>query len=220
MVAMEDKKRMVRRLIGGGRGFAEEWGFRVTNNPANLFQLLYLSILLRSQGDHRRAVQTALALRDRGWDSPARMARSLHEDRFRTVRATSHRRDAREVATMLGDLALTIAERYRGDLRRLRTEARQDPAAERALLQELPGVDDQVVDLFFRDVQTVWHETAPFADHRALVAARRMGLGRSALDLSALAGSGESERMAWLVGALARIDLENRYDEFRQPTSV
>lgn len=215
MVATEEKKRIMRRLIGGGRGFAEEWGFRVTNNPASLFQLLYLSILLRPRGDYRRAVQTALALRDRGWDSPARMAQSPHDERFRVIRDVSHRRDAREVATTLGDLALTIVQRYRGDLRRLRTQARQDPARERELLKELPGVDDEVVDLFFRDVQTIWREAAPFADRRALTAARRLGLGRSVTELSTLAGSGESERLAWLVAALARVDLDNRYDEFR-----
>jgi hypothetical protein len=220
MVATEEKKRITRRLIGTGRGFAEEWGFRVTNNPANLFQLLYLAILLRPRGDYRRAVQTAQALRDRGWDSVSRMAQSRHEDRFRVIRDTSHRRDSRELATTLGDLAQTIARRYRGDLRRLRTEARQDPARERELLKELPGVDDEVVDLFFRDVQAIWREAGPFADRRALAAARRLGLGRSVVDLSSLAGRGEGERLAWLVGALARVDLDNRYDEFRTPATV
>jgi len=46
-----------------------------------------------------------------------------------------------------------------------------------------------------------------------LAAARRLGLGRSADDLAGLAGSGRSERLAWLVGALARVDLEQRYPE-------
>ena len=212
----EEQKRLIRRLIGSGRGLAEAWGFRVTKNPANLFQLLYLSILLRPRGDYQRAMNTALALRDRGWDSPARMARSLQADRFRLIRNVSHRRDAQEVAATLGDLALRISERYRGDLRRLRTEARQDPGRLRKLLTELPGVDDEVVDLFFREVQAVWPEVAPFADRRALTAARRLGLGRSPADLAALAGGRESERLAWLVGALARVELEKRYSEFRE----
>ncbi|HEX5542214.1 MAG TPA: hypothetical protein VFX60_11750 [Micromonospora sp.] len=215
---MEEKKRMVRRLVRDGRGFAEEFGFRVTSNAANLFQLLYLSILLRSQGDYRRAVQAALALRDRGWDTPANLARSPEEERFRVIRDASHRRDARRVAATLGELAEAILQRYRGDLRRLRSAARKDPTAERELLKELPGVDDAVVDLFFRDVQIIWREVAPFADRRALAAARRLGLGRSTADLAALAGSPESERLGWLFGALARIDLENRYDEFREAT--
>ncbi|HEX2772494.1 MAG TPA: hypothetical protein VHN18_08710 [Micromonosporaceae bacterium] len=217
MGGTEEQKRLVRRLIGSGRGLAETWGFRVANNPANLFQLLYLSILLRPRGDYQRAMNTALALRDRGWDSPARMARALQVDRFRLIRDVSHRRDAQEVAAVLGDLALTVGEKYRGDLRRLRTESRQDPHRIRALLVALPAVDDEVVDLFFREVQAIWPEVAPCADRRALTAARRLGLGRSPADLAALAGGRESERLAWLVGALARVELEKRYGEFREP---
>ena len=38
---VEDRKRLARRLAGSGRGFAEQYGFRVTNNPASLFQVLY-----------------------------------------------------------------------------------------------------------------------------------------------------------------------------------
>lgn len=217
MGGTEEQKRLVRRLIGSGRGLAEAWGFRVTNNPANLFQLLYLSILLRPRGDYQKAMNTALALRDRGWDSPARMARALQADRFRLIRDVSHRRDAQEIAAVLGDLARTISERYRGDLRRLRTESRQDPHRIRAQLVELPGVDDDVVDLFFREVQAIWPEVAPSADRRALTAARRLGLGRSPAELAALAGGRESERLAWLVGALARVELEKRYGDFREP---
>ncbi|MFC0006659.1 HhH-GDP family DNA glycosylase [Micromonospora siamensis] len=210
---IEDKKRLVRRLAGGGRGFAEQYGFRVTNNPSSLFQLLCLSVLLARRGDHRRAVEAAAALRDAGWDSAARLARSLQADRVRVLRDHGQRGDVDALADRLGDLARTVVDRYRGDLRRLRAVAHHDPAAERRLLTELPGVDAEVVDLFLREAQALWREVAPVADRHALAAARRLGLGRSADDLAGLAGSGESERLAWLVGALARVDLEKRYAE-------
>jgi hypothetical protein len=220
MAVTEEKRRTVRRLVGRTRrGFAEDWGFRVTNSPANLFQLLYLSILLRGRGDYRRAVRTAQALRDRGWDSAARMAASSHEERFRVVRDAGQWRTARDLATALGDLAQAIVDRYQGDLRRLRTQAHSDSGRERQLLRELPGVDDEVVDLFFRDVQAPWREVAPFADRRALAAARKLGLGRSVQDLSDLTGSRESEKLAWLVGALAHIDLDNSYDQIPELVS-
>ncbi|SCL27980.1 hypothetical protein GA0070624_3607 [Micromonospora rhizosphaerae] len=211
--SIEDKKRLVRRLARDSRGFAEQYGFRVTNNPSQLFQVLYLSVLLARRGDFRRAVNTASALRDHGWDSAARMARSLHEDRVRVLREAGQRGDVNALADVLGDLARTVLERYRGDLRRLRSAAHQDPAQERKLLTELPGVDGEVLDFFLRDVQAVWREVAPVADRRALIAARRLGLGRSVDDLVGLAGRDESERLAWLVGALARVDLEKRYAE-------
>ncbi|RKR85836.1 hypothetical protein BDK92_0045 [Micromonospora pisi] len=211
-MSWEDKKRFVRRLAGGGRGFADRYGFRVTNNPASLFQLLYLSILLRRPGDPRRAAQTAQALRDQGWESAARMSRSAQETRAATLRSCG-RRDADELAGRLGDLAALVTERYRGDLRRLRGVAKYDAVRERAALKRLPAVDDEVVDLFFREVQALWREVPPSADRRALTAARRLGLGRSADDLAALAGSRESEKLAWLVGALAIVDLDDRYQQ-------
>ncbi|MFI6230540.1 hypothetical protein ACIBCR_24885 [Micromonospora echinospora] len=210
---IEDKKRLVRRLAAGGRGFAEEYGFRVTNNPGSLFQVLVLSVLLARPGDFRRALAATGAFRDAGWDSAGRMSRSRHEHRTRLLRDSGFRTDPEGLADTLGDLALTVVERYRGDLRRLRAVAHRDPARERALLAELPGVDAPVVDLFLREAQVLWREVAPVADRRALTAARRLGLGRSAGDLAGLAGSGESERLAWLVGALARVDLEKRYAE-------
>ncbi|MGN9778484.1 hypothetical protein ACTMS0_22350 [Micromonospora sp. H33] len=210
---IEDKKRLVRRLAGGGRGFAEQYGFRVTNNPSSLFQILCLAVLLARRGDFRRALDSAHALPANGWDSAARLARSLHADRVRVLRDSGQRGDVDALATTLGDLAQNVVDRYRGDLRRLRSAAHHDPARERALLTELPGVDDAVVDLFLREAQALWREVAPVADRRALAAARRLGLGRSADDLAGLAGSGESERLAWLVGALARVDLEQRYAE-------
>ena len=63
---VEDRKRLARRLAGSGRGFAEQYGFRVTNNPASLFQVLYLSVLLARRGDFRRALDGAPGVARRG----------------------------------------------------------------------------------------------------------------------------------------------------------
>ncbi|MER5456639.1 hypothetical protein ABT008_17800 [Micromonospora sp. NPDC002389] len=210
---VEDRRRLARRLAGSGRGFAEQYGFRVTNNPASLFQVLCLAVLLARRGDFRRALDSAHALSDAGWDSAARLARAPHADLVRVLRERGRRGDADAVATLLGDLARAVRDEYGGDLRRLRAAAGYDPARQRALLAALPGVDGEAVDLFLREAQALWREVGPVADRRALTAARRLGLGRSAEDLAALSGGRESERFAWLVGALARVDLERRYAE-------
>ncbi|WP_019871957.1 hypothetical protein [Salinispora oceanensis] len=217
MPTIEEKKRLVRRLAGGGRGFAEQYGFRTTNNPSSLFQLLCLAVLLSRRGDARRAIEVARALQDHGWDSAARLARSTPAERSGLLRDCGLRGAAEQTAGTLGELAQAVVDRYRGDLRRLRVVAARDADRERALLTELPGVDDTAVVLFLREVQALWAEIPPVADRRALAAARRLGLGRSAGDLAGLAGSGRSERLAWLVGALARVDLEERYPEVVGP---
>jgi endonuclease III len=213
MTELADRRRLARELLDRfGRGFAEPCGFPVTNSPSKLFQVLVLSLLASGRGDYRTAAALARSLRERGWDSPVRMARSRHEQRVQVIRDAG-RPDA--LATTIGNLAQAVVDRYRGDLRRLRTEAGRDPSRERRLLTELPGVSDRVVDLFVREVQVLWPELGPFADRRALAAARRLGLARSTTELAEVAGGGESERLAWLAGVLARVDLENRYDEIR-----
>jgi hypothetical protein len=219
MTAVDDierKKRLVRHLVRSGRGFAEQYGFPVTGNPSRLFQLLCLSVLLARGGDFRSAVSAGHALVEHGWDGAARLAGAEPGAVVGALRQAGRSADAVELAGVLGDLARTVRERYHGDLRRLRSAAAHRPDTERALLARLPGVDGEVLDLFLREVQALWPETAPVADRRALAAARRLGLGDSATDLARLAGGRVSERLAWLVGGLARTDLERRYTEVRQ----
>ncbi|MEN3310480.1 MAG: hypothetical protein V7603_6682 [Micromonosporaceae bacterium] len=209
---MDEKRRLIRRLLDQqGRGFAEACGFRVTNSPSNLFGLLYLSMLAAACRDYRRAVALASALRAQGWDSAVRMAEAPPGQRVRVLREAGADRGAGRLAGVLGDLAAAVRDRYRGDLRRLRTEAGRDPDRERRLLLALPGVEHRTVELFFREVQVVWPEIAPFADGPALAAARRLGLGRRVEELRALTGD-ESEKLAWLLGALARVDQDGAYE--------
>jgi hypothetical protein len=230
----EEGRRLTRRLLARvGRGYAEAFGFSVTSNPSSLFRLLLLCVLTSGQREYRRALSIAEALVRQGWDSAARLAGSGYDERVAVIGSAGGGRGggrgAERWSATLGDLATEVTRRYGGDLRRLRGEAKRgeakrgeakrgeakrDAAALRRLLTGLPGVTDAAVDLFFRDVQVIWPEAGPFADRRSLRAAARLGLGGSVADLDALT-AGRSEKLAWLAGALARVDLEGRYDEIR-----
>jgi hypothetical protein len=113
---------------------------------------------------------------------------------------------------MLGEMAEAALERWRGDLRRLREEANRDPKRERNLLKQFKGMGDVGVDIFFREAQAGWDELRPFADRRALDAARRLSLGRDAKALARLADGRDFDR---LVAALVRTELSDDYDEIR-----
>lgn len=221
-----DRRRYARQLVRqAGRGLAEQGGLAVTNNPASLFQLLCQAQVQRRRTDQRSAAPSILTLRDKGWNTAARLA-EVPTPELAAILRTGGRTDAasagrsgvaaRSLAERLRATAGMLAQRYGGDLRRLRSAARRDPAAERALLRALPGVDNEVVDLFFREVQVLWPEIGPFADRRALTAARRLGLGRSTQELAALAGGRAPEKLAWLVGALVRIDVDGSYRQARR----
>lgn len=71
------------------------------------------------------------------------------------------------------------------------------------------------VDIFFREAPAVWGEAYPFADERALGAARRFGLGGSAPELAAKVGRDDTAR---LVAGLVRVDLEKAYEKLAPET--
>jgi hypothetical protein len=207
---------MARRLVSrAGRGYADEFGFSVTTNPASLFRLLLLAVVTGGRRDQLRAAATAQALVAHGWDSAARLAGSRYEERLAVLSTAGAGRTAGRLAGALGDLASTVVETYQGDLRRLRSGARRDRATERRLLTRLPGVTGAAADLFFREVQVIWPEAGPFFDRRSLRAAARLGLGATVEEVAPLAGKG-AERVAWLAGALARVELDDSYHEVRE----
>ncbi|MFD0744765.1 hypothetical protein ACFQ1L_25305 [Phytohabitans flavus] len=209
MNTLTERRATARGLLNRyGRGFADACGFSVIANPASLFQLLILAVLTSGRGDYHKQVALAHKLREQGWDSPTRLAGAPHERRVQVIRAAG-RRDAERLATTLGDLAEAVADRYRGDLRRLRRAAGYKPDQERRLLTELPNVSDRAADLFFQEVQVLWSEVFPFAERRALAAARKLGLATTTAELASITGGDESERLAWVAGALTRLDREN-----------
>ncbi|MGH9087383.1 MAG: endonuclease, partial [Acidimicrobiales bacterium] len=66
--------------------------------------------------------------------------------------------------------------------------------------------------IFFREVQGVWPEIAPFADRRALASAERLGLGTDARSLTRLV---DDDTLPRLVAALVRVDRKGAAAEVR-----
>jgi hypothetical protein len=103
-----------------------------------------------------------------------------------------------------------LLERYGGDLRKLRDAAERDPRRERELVKQFKGIGDVGADILFREAQLAWDELYPFADRRALEAARGLGLGRSAEDMAHLV---DRRRLPRLLAGLVRVDLAHESDE-------
>jgi hypothetical protein len=134
----------------------------------------------------------------------------------RVLNENGYARFDERTATMLGDACDLLLERYQGDLRKLREEAGRDPAQERRLLKEVKGIGDVGVDIFFREVQVAWDELYPFADRRALDAARRLGLPG---DARALARGHDPRSFTRLVAALVRMGRSRKeLDAIRSPS--
>ncbi|HZD68679.1 MAG TPA: hypothetical protein VFA45_07115 [Actinomycetes bacterium] len=186
-----------------GRSYAEELGIRLGgSSPSALFQLLCAAILFSARIGAPQGVKAARAMFDQGWTTAEKLAATSWDERVRVLNRHGYARYDERTASMLGDACELLLDRYQGDLRKLREAAGRDPRRERKLLKEIKGIGDVGVDIFFREVQVVWDELFPFADRRALDAAKRLGLPA---DARSLARGHDTRDFARLVAALVRM---------------
>jgi len=190
-----------------GRTYAAEAGIRLRDTPQPLYQLLVLSHLLSARIRARVAVAAARALFSRRLRTPRRMADASWQERVDALGEGGYRRYDERTATQLGDGALLLLDAYGGDLRRLREEADGDTGVLSTGLRRFPGIGPAGADIFLREVQTVWPETAPYLDAKALQGAGQLGLPTAPDELLRLA---KGQDPALLAAALVRGALDKR----------
>ncbi|MGQ3684671.1 MAG: hypothetical protein ACUBOA_06655 [Candidatus Loosdrechtia sp.] len=194
-----------------GSTFAEELGIPVKKNtPSVLFRLLCAALLFSARISYKIAIRAAQSLTEHGWTTPEKMIAAGWAERTKVLNRSGYARYDERTSRMLGDTAQLLLDQYKGDLRNLREEADRKPEKERMLLKQFKGIGDVGVDIFFREVQIAWEELFPFADQRALVGAKNLGLTDNVRILADLAGSYDFPR---LVAALVRVQLEGKYTE-------
>lgn len=186
-----------------GTTYAEEAGVRLADKPSPLFRLLVLSNLLSARINADIAVSAARALSDAGMRTPTAMVRASWQQRVDALGVGGYRRYDERTATMLGDGAQLVLDRWKGDLRRLHSEA-DDTAHMRRLLEEFPGIGPTGSAIFCREVQGIWPVVAPFVDDRVVEGAKAVGLPTTAKALGALV---DPEDLPRLAAACVRVTL-------------
>ncbi|MFJ4877276.1 endonuclease [Streptomyces sp. NPDC088745] len=183
------QRAVVRALLDGhGRTYAAEAGIRLRDTPQPLYQLLVLSVLLSARIRSSVAVDAARELFGAGLRTPLRMADATWQQRVNALGRGGYRRYDERTSTQLGDGARLVVQEYRGDLRRLRDQARGDVAEVHRRLRKVPGIGPAGSDIFVREVQGVWPETAPYFGGKALQGAADLDLPGSPDELLRLAG--------------------------------
>lgn len=190
-----------------GTTYAEEAGIRLADKPAPLYRLLVLSTLLSAPIDAAIAVAAARELR--AYRTPRAMLEATWQDRVDALGRGRYRRYDERTATMLGDGAQLVQDRYAGDLRRLHESAHGVRALERAL-QDVKGIGPTGAAIFCREVQGVWSDVAPYVDRRAREGAKRLGLPA---DPRRLAGLVTVARLPALVAGCVRAALTDEVVE-------
>ncbi|MFD5062022.1 endonuclease [Streptomyces sp. NPDC058394] len=196
-----------------GTTYATEAGIQLRDTPQSLYQLLVLSDLLSARIQASAAVAAARALFAHGMRSPERMIGSTWQQRVDALGEGGYQRYDERTATQLGDGAQLLLVEYGGDLRRLRKEADGDLDILRAGLRRTPGMGPAGADIFVREVQAVWPETAPFLDAKALQGAEKLGLPASPAELARLAEQVDDRGPAVLAAALVRAALDKHIVE-------
>jgi endonuclease III len=211
---MGTRETVDRLLARHGRTYAEELGLDVAGGtPSALFGLLLFALLSSARIRAGNAVTGTRALREAGWTTVGHLAASAREDRVEVLGTHGYARYDESTAARLGDLAAQLHDRYAGDLRRLREEADGAPARVRELLTDLKGIGPVGADIFLREAQAAWPELRPYADRRALQAARALGLPPDPQGLADLVAPDDLVR---LVAALVRCSLAKDADELRR----
>jgi hypothetical protein len=214
MGSKTERERIVAALLAThGLTFAGELGIALEKNrPPVLFRWWCASLLLSARIRTPIAMRAAEALFASGWTTAQKLADSHWDERVRILNQAGYARYDESTASMLGDGATRLLDEYRGDLRNLRAQADRKPQEERRLLKEFKGIGDVGANIFCREVQGVWHEHYPFADAKALQAARALGLGEDVHQLAALVDRADFVR---LVAALVRANLLGDCREIR-----
>jgi endonuclease III len=189
-----------------GETYAQEAGIRLADRPSSLYQLLVLASLLSARISAEVAVAAARELFAAGYRTPQRMLKASWQDRVDALGRGHYRRYDERTATMLGEAAQMVRERWRGDLRKLHEEAGSDTKRLRGLLTEFKGIGPTGADIFLREAQAVWPDIAPYVDARVSLGAKRLGLPTTARGLFGLVDSPRD--MARLASALVRAALE------------
>jgi endonuclease III len=191
-----------------GRTFAEEAGIRLSDQPSPLYQLLVLSTLVSARISSEIAVAGARELFAAGYRTAKAMSAASWNDRVHALDRSHYRRNEARTATMLGEGAELLTDRWRGDLRRLHDEAGGDVRRVKALLTTFPGIGPVGADIFLREVQATWPDVAPYFDSRVLDGARKLALPDDPRKLAKLAGP--ASRLPNLAAALVRVALSHR----------
>ncbi|MHC1561894.1 endonuclease [Actinomycetospora sp. C-140] len=191
-------------LDDAGRTFADEAGIRLSDEPAPLYRLLVLSVLLSSRVQAKLGTRACRELVDSGLGTPQKV-RDAPRDEVLGALTRAKFLSKEQTTDALQDGAALVADRWRGDLRRMRSEADGDPARLAELLTEVPRLGPVGADIFTREVQAVWPEFRPHLDARALDGAEALGLPR---DAGKLAEQVSGDDVARLAAALVRSEIQ------------
>lgn len=192
-------------LDTAGETFAAEADITLEDKPAPLYRLLVLAVLLSRRVQAKLGTRACRELVDSGFGSPEKMRDADRQEVFDALSRAKFL-SKEQTTDALQEGAGLLADRWKGDLRRMRAEA--DGSVERLteLLTEVPRLGPVGASIFLREVQQVWPELRPYLDAKATDGARAVGLPTDPAELAELVADDDLARFS---AALVRVNLDD-----------
>jgi len=192
-------------LDTAGETFAAEAGITLADKPAPLYRLLVLAVLLSGRVQAKLGTRACRELVDSGFGTPTAMRDA---DRQAVFDALSRAKflSKEQTTDALQQGAGLVADRWKGDLRGMRSQADGSAEALAGLLTEVPRLGPVGADIFIREVQQVWPEFRPHLDAKATDGAKAVGLPTDPARLAELVAGDDLARFS---AALVRANLDD-----------
>ncbi|RYO91206.1 hypothetical protein DL764_008312 [Monosporascus ibericus] len=183
--------------------------------PDTVLALLLNAMLSSTRISHALAAKTVATVIKAGYHKLDVLKKSTWEERTEVLTEGGYTHYREKTATMMGELAELIEDKYEGDLNSILKTAGEDRTKIRAELKRIKGLGDVGIDIFFDTAQHVWPCLAPFLDPRSAKTAEAIGIGSDVQQLWD-AVSREPEQMCRLAAALTKVRLDGLKSEFTE----
>jgi endonuclease III len=169
---------VIEKLLAGiGGKFSRELGIDLTGNaPAEIFKWFLAAKLFGARISAGLAVRTFREFERSGVVTPERIIATGWDGLVSILDAGGYVRYDFSTATRLLAIMEALTRSYGGDLNALHERARNSTDLERLLKELGTGIGDVTVNIFLRELRSVWPKARPPLSPPALLASQHLSL--------------------------------------------
>ena len=160
-----------------GGSYAKELGIDLSCGDQVEIQKWFLAALLFGARISRKiAVKTYAEFQSAGIVSPKNILNAGWNELVRILGRGGYTRYDFKTAHKLLEVSNTLLQDYAGDLNALHCLAADGPDLERRIRQLGKGIGDATVNIFLREMRSIWPKAQPFPSKQTVQAAKALGI--------------------------------------------
>jgi len=186
---MGNVKETIKKLISAlGGKFSKELGIDLSQGiSTEIFKWLLASKLFGARIGTNIAIKTYREFERCGVLSPEKILETGWDGLVRILDDGGYARYDFSTATKLLEIMADLTKYYDGDLNKLYQKARNEEELENLLKSLGKGIGDVTVNIFLRELRSVWEKANPVPSELVILAARNLGfISQTEEPLSAL----------------------------------